>query len=112
MRTALRLWAKSKGTPGLRSVTWIKWRPYSVSTGSEVCPFCIAKAAERLGETKLAPWRVGVENLVWLGLMRAGMERQAKALLRPRPRKFDKSAAVPGTPAASTPPDSPTTNVH
>src|SRR5207302_5524265 len=45
--------------------------------------------AERLGETKLAPWRVGIENLVWLGLCRMGIERQLKALLRPKPRKFE-----------------------
>jgi hypothetical protein len=44
--------------------------------------------AERLGETKVAPWRVGVENLVWLGLMRVGVERQVKALFRPRPKGF------------------------
>jgi glycosyltransferase involved in cell wall biosynthesis len=56
--------------------------------------------AERLGNTKLAPWRVGVENLVWLGLMRLGVERQVKALLRPRPRKFTPAAPGPApTPA-------------
>jgi len=44
--------------------------------------------AERLGETKLAPWRVGVVNIAWLGLMRAGVERQVKALVRPKPKRF------------------------
>jgi glycosyltransferase involved in cell wall biosynthesis len=44
--------------------------------------------AERLGQTKLQPWRVGIENLVWLGLMRLGVERQAKAILRPKPKRF------------------------
>lgn len=44
--------------------------------------------AERLGQTKLQPWRVGLENLVWLGLMRLGIERQVKALLRPKPKRF------------------------
>lgn len=44
--------------------------------------------AERLGETKLAPWRVGVENIVWLFLMRMGVERQVKAMLRPKPKSF------------------------
>jgi glycosyltransferase involved in cell wall biosynthesis len=48
--------------------------------------------AERLGETKLSPWKVGFENLVWLGLLRLGVERQVKALMRPRPRRF---AATP-----------------
>src|SRR5262249_52979279 len=45
--------------------------------------------AERLGETKVAPFRVGFENLAWLGLMRAGVERQFKALIRPKPKKFE-----------------------
>jgi hypothetical protein len=44
--------------------------------------------AERLGDTKLQPWRVGVENLVWLGLLRARAERQIKALTRPQPKRF------------------------
>jgi dolichol-phosphate hexosyltransferase len=44
--------------------------------------------AERLGETKLAPFRVGLENLAWLGLMRMGLERQVKALFRPKPKRF------------------------
>jgi glycosyltransferase involved in cell wall biosynthesis len=44
--------------------------------------------AERLGESKVAPWRVGVENLFWLGLMRVGVERQVKALFRPKPKRF------------------------
>lgn len=48
--------------------------------------------AERLGQTKLQPWRVGMENLVWLGLMRLGLERQAKAILRPKPKKFESAA--------------------
>jgi glycosyltransferase involved in cell wall biosynthesis len=52
--------------------------------------------AERLGETKLQPWKVGVENLVWLSLMRAGVERQAKALLRPEPRRFPNGHAGGG----------------
>jgi glycosyltransferase involved in cell wall biosynthesis len=51
--------------------------------------------AERLGETKLAPFKVGIENLVWLGLMRANVERQFKALLRPKPKKFDEPPAEP-----------------
>ena len=61
--------------------------------------------AERLGETKLAPWRVGVENLVWLGLMRMGLERQLKALVRPKPKRFqvDEQAAT-----GSSPPPAPT----
>jgi glycosyltransferase involved in cell wall biosynthesis len=45
--------------------------------------------AERMGQTKLSPWKVGVENLIWLGLMRLGVERQVKALLRPKPKRFD-----------------------
>lgn len=45
--------------------------------------------AERLGQTKLQPWRVGIENLVWLGLMRLGLERQFKAILRPKPKRFE-----------------------
>ncbi len=44
--------------------------------------------AERLGETKLQPWKVGFENLVWLGLLRLGIEVQAKALVRPHPKRF------------------------
>ncbi len=44
--------------------------------------------AERLGETHVAPLRVGLENLAWLGLMRAGVERQVKALFRPKPKRF------------------------
>jgi hypothetical protein len=44
--------------------------------------------AERLGETKLAPFRVGIENLAWLALMRLGLERQVKALFRPKPKRF------------------------
>ena len=44
--------------------------------------------AERLGESKVAPWRVGVENLLWLGLMRVNLERQFKALFRPKPKRF------------------------
>jgi hypothetical protein len=44
--------------------------------------------AERLGESHVAPWRVGVENLMWLGLMRAGLERQVKAFFRPKPKRF------------------------
>ena len=44
--------------------------------------------AERLGETKLAPFRVGIENLAWLALMRLGFERQVKALFRPKPKRF------------------------
>jgi glycosyltransferase involved in cell wall biosynthesis len=44
--------------------------------------------AERLGESHVAPWRVGVENLMWLALMRAGVERQVKAFFRPKPKRF------------------------
>jgi glycosyltransferase involved in cell wall biosynthesis len=51
--------------------------------------------AERMGETKLAPWRVGVENLAWLGMMRLGIDRQVKAILRPKPRRFPGDAEVP-----------------
>lgn len=47
--------------------------------------------AERLGETKLAPWRVGIENLTWLGLTRLGVERQLKAILRPKPKRFNEN---------------------
>jgi glycosyltransferase involved in cell wall biosynthesis len=50
--------------------------------------------AERLGETKLAPWRVGIENLAWLGLMRIGVERQFKAVFRPKPKLFTDAAVV------------------
>lgn len=62
--------------------------------------------AERLGETKLAPWRVGVENLAWLALMRLGVERQVKALVRPKPKFFPGKKPVveplqqPAAPAA------------
>jgi glycosyltransferase involved in cell wall biosynthesis len=45
--------------------------------------------AERLGETKLAAWRVGAENLIWMLLMRAELDIQAKAMLFPRPKRFD-----------------------
>jgi glycosyltransferase involved in cell wall biosynthesis len=48
--------------------------------------------AERLGDTKLAPFRVGIENLAWLALMRMGFERQVKALFRPKPKRFHGSA--------------------
>jgi glycosyltransferase involved in cell wall biosynthesis len=44
--------------------------------------------AERLGESHVAPFRVGLENLAFLGLLRAGVERQFKALLRPKPKRF------------------------
>ena len=44
--------------------------------------------AERLGETKVAPFRVGFENVAWLALMRLGLERQVKALMRPKPKRF------------------------
>jgi glycosyltransferase involved in cell wall biosynthesis len=52
--------------------------------------------AERMGETKLAPWRVGVENLAWLGCMRLGIDRQVKALFRPKPRRFAGDAQSAG----------------
>jgi glycosyltransferase involved in cell wall biosynthesis len=74
--------------------------------GPRFCEFHI-RYAERLGETKLAPFRVGVENLAWLALMRLGIERQAKALLRPKPRRFD--AEVPDVLADSVRSDSPNT---
>jgi glycosyltransferase involved in cell wall biosynthesis len=48
--------------------------------------------AERLGTTKLTPWRVGIENLVWLALMRLDLERQFKALLSPKPKRFRKDS--------------------
>jgi len=55
--------------------------------GSKCSEFHI-RYAERLGQTKLAPWRVGFENLAWLAMMRMGVERQFKALLRPKPKTF------------------------
>jgi glycosyltransferase involved in cell wall biosynthesis len=55
--------------------------------------------AERLGETKLSPWKVGVENLVWLAAMRLGIERQMKALVRPRPRRFEHASVTVEEPA-------------
>jgi dolichol-phosphate hexosyltransferase len=55
--------------------------------GSQFCEYHI-RYAERLGETKLAPFRVGLENLAWLALMRMGVERQVKALFRPKPKHF------------------------
>jgi glycosyltransferase involved in cell wall biosynthesis len=58
--------------------------------------------AERLGQTKLAPWRVGIENLVWLGLMRLGIERQVKAMIRPKPKRF--SGEVLSAARVETPP--------
>jgi hypothetical protein len=58
--------------------------------------------AERLGETKLAPFQVGIENLVWLGLMRLGLERQVKALFRPKPKRFHGTPIVVETPPPST----------
>jgi len=61
--------------------------------------------AERLGETKLPTWRVGVENLIWLGLMRLGVERQLKALLRPKPRQFETKREAEPAPVDS--PESP-----
>jgi hypothetical protein len=57
--------------------------------------------AERLGETKLAPWQVGIENLAWLGMMRLGIERQVKALVRPKPRRFEKREGAEQTTMAS-----------
>jgi hypothetical protein len=50
--------------------------------------------AERMGETKLAPWRVGAENLAWLGMMRLGIDRQVKALFRPKPQRFAGDSTV------------------
>jgi glycosyltransferase involved in cell wall biosynthesis len=61
--------------------------------------------AERLGETKLAPFRVGIENLLWLAFMRVGVERQVKALFRPKPKRFDAP-----TPAASIDPVPPSSS--
>jgi glycosyltransferase involved in cell wall biosynthesis len=55
--------------------------------GPRFCEYHI-RYAERLGETKLAPFRVGVENLAWLALMRLGLERQVKAIVRPTPKRF------------------------
>jgi glycosyltransferase involved in cell wall biosynthesis len=55
--------------------------------GAQFCEYHI-RYAERLGETKLAPFRVGLENLAWLALMRMGFERQVKALFRPKPKRF------------------------
>ena len=55
--------------------------------------------AERLGETKLAPWRVGFENLTWLAMMRFGVERQFKALLRPKPKTFEGQPSAAPEPA-------------
>jgi glycosyltransferase involved in cell wall biosynthesis len=40
--------------------------------------------AERRGNRSLVPLWVGAENLLWLGLMRLGLERQAKAFWRAR----------------------------
>jgi glycosyltransferase involved in cell wall biosynthesis len=65
--------------------------------------------AERLGETKLAPFKVGIENLVWLGLLRANLERQFKAMLRPRPKKFSPAAPPSEAPDA---PDTDNEPVH
>lgn len=68
--------------------------------------------AERLGETKLAPWRVGVENIAWLFMMRLGVERQVKAMLRPTPKRFP-GAERYGTvsvPPPPPPPQSPPSN--
>lgn len=65
----------------------IKIRAYELF-GPRFAEFHI-RYAERLGETKVAPFRVGFENLAWLGLMRAGVERQFKAMVRPKPRKFE-----------------------
>jgi glycosyltransferase involved in cell wall biosynthesis len=62
--------------------------------GSQFCEYHI-RYAERLGETKLAPFRVGIENLAWLALMRMGVERQVKAVFRPKPKRFSREA--PGT---------------
>jgi glycosyltransferase involved in cell wall biosynthesis len=73
--------------------------------GPRFCEFHIPYA-ERLGETKLAPFRVGLENMIWLGLMRMGVERQLKALLRPRPKHFD--GEVPDVLHDSLPPSSET----
>jgi glycosyltransferase involved in cell wall biosynthesis len=70
--------------------------------GPRFCEFHI-RYAERLGETKLAPFRVGVENLAWLALMRVGLERQVKALVRPQPKRF---AANPPDPFGEPPPPS------
>lgn len=63
--------------------------------------------AERLGETKLPTWRVGVENLVWLGLMRAGLERQSKAMIRPKPKHFPTPGAASDAPTEPEKPEAP-----
>ncbi|MEW5851321.1 MAG: glycosyltransferase family 2 protein [Myxococcota bacterium] len=73
--------------------------------GPRYCEYHI-RYAERLGETKLAPWRVGVENLTWLALMKLGVERQFKAMLRPKPKRFagaDTAAAVRDVHAPTSP---------
>lgn len=76
--------------------------------GPQFCEYHI-RYAERLGETKLAPFRVGVENLAWLALMRMGVERQVKALFRPKPKRFrtPSSGAFLDPANASTKPDKP-----
>lgn len=56
--------------------------------GDQFAEFHI-RYAERLGETKVAPFRVGFENVAWLVLMRMGLERQLKALVRPKPKRFE-----------------------
>jgi hypothetical protein len=82
--------------------------------GALFCEYHI-RYAERLGETKLAPFRVGLENLAWLALMRLGFERQVKALFRPKPKHFHSGSTVafidpmPAStaPRSSPPPNSP-----
>ena len=65
----------------------IKLRAYE-AFGPKFAEYQI-RYAERLGETKVAPFRVGFENVAWLGAMRTGVERQLKALMRPKPKKFE-----------------------
>jgi hypothetical protein len=65
----------------------VKLRAYD-QFGPQFSEFHI-RYAERLGETKVAPFRVGIENAVWLSLMKLGFERQVKAVMRPKPKKFD-----------------------
>jgi glycosyltransferase involved in cell wall biosynthesis len=83
--------------------------------GSRFSEFHV-RYAERLGETKLAPFRVGVENIAWLALMRLGLERQVKALFRPKPKRFADAqggstdsapASEGGGPSSDRPPQGP-----
>jgi len=65
----------------------IKLRAYE-AFGSRFAEYQI-RYAERPGGTKVPPFRVGFGNVAWPGGMAAGVERQFKAMVRPKPKRFE-----------------------